>query len=154
MPGSGSRPTGTSGRTGAPGGTAGAGGAGGPGGGLGGSTQVSSAITRLLRANASHYTWVAATVGSESAAPLQLASGEPVMSIGGFNGTDNAPALAEFQRLVSQHKIHYFVGSNAHSFGGGSGAASAISSWVARHFTSRTVGGETVYNLTQPRTSG
>jgi hypothetical protein len=39
------------------------------------------------------------------------------------------------------------VGENAHSFGGGSGAASAISSWVAAHFTAHTVGGETVYNL-------
>ncbi len=72
------------------------------------------------------------------------------MSIGGFNGTDHAPTLAEFQRLVAEHKIHYFVGSNAHSFGGGSGAASAITSWVAAHFKAQTVGGETVYNLTLP----
>jgi 4-amino-4-deoxy-L-arabinose transferase-like glycosyltransferase len=132
-----------------------AGGAGGSlGGGLGGSTQVSKALARLLEKDASAYTWAAATVGSESAAPLQLATGQPVMSIGGFNGTDPAPTLAQFQRLVSEHKIHYFVGENADSFGGGSGDASAITAWVRAHFTSQTVGGETVYNLTQPRTSG
>jgi hypothetical protein len=71
------------------------------------------------------------------------------MSLGGFNGTDPAPTLAQFERLVSEHKVHYFVGANANSFGGGSGDASAIAKWVAGHFTSQTVGGETVYNLTQ-----
>jgi 4-amino-4-deoxy-L-arabinose transferase-like glycosyltransferase len=126
------------------------GGASGPGGGLGGSTTVSSALTRLLEQNAGAYTWAAATVGSESAAPLQLATGDAIMSIGGFNGTDPAPSLAQFERLVADHKIHYFVGQNAHSFGGGSGVASAIAKWVASHFTSRSIGGEIVYNLAEP----
>ena len=133
-------------------GTAGSGtaGAGGPGGGLGGSTQVSAALAALLRQGASGYRWAAATVGSESAAPLQLAARQPIMSIGGFNGTDPAPSLAEFKRLVADHQIHYFVGANAHSFGGGSGAAAQITTWVRTHFRSRTVGGTTVYDLTRP----
>ena len=134
--------TGTGGFT----GRGGAGRAGGPGG-LGGSTKVSTAMTSLLEKDAGAYTWVAATVGSESAAPLQLATGQPVMSVGGFNGTDPAPTLATFKKLVAEHKIHYFVGENSDSFGGGSGDAAAISAWVAAHFTAQTVGGETVYNL-------
>jgi 4-amino-4-deoxy-L-arabinose transferase-like glycosyltransferase len=116
-------------------------------GGLGGSTQVSSALTALLKDGASGYRWAAATVSSDSAAPLQLASGEPVMSIGGFNGTDPAPTLAQFERYVADHDIHYFVGANSHSFGGGSGDAAQITKWVEAHFRSQTVGGETVYNL-------
>ena len=123
------------------------------GGGLGGSTTVSGALTTLLEHDASRYTWVAATVGSESAAPLQLATRDPVMSIGGFNGTDPAPSLAQFERYVAEHKIHYFVGANAHSFGGGSGDASAITKWVTSHFKAETTGGETVYNLTEPISS-
>ena len=122
-------------------------GRGGFGGGLGGNTQVSSTLTRLLTAGSAGYTWAAATVGSESAAPLQLATGKPVLAIGGFNGTDPTPTLAQFERLVSEHKIHYFVGQNRSSFGGGSGAATAIASWVEAHFTARTVGGVTVYDL-------
>ena len=93
------------------------GGRGFPGGGLGGNTQVGSALTRLLKTGAAGYTWTAATVGSESAAPLQLATGQPVLAIGGFNGTDPAPSLAEFEKLVAEHKIHYFVGQNQASFG-------------------------------------
>jgi 4-amino-4-deoxy-L-arabinose transferase-like glycosyltransferase len=132
-----------------PGGSGGRGfgGRGFPGGGLGGNTQVSSALTRLLETGAAGYTWTAATVGSESAAPLQLATGQPVLAIGGFNGTDPAPSLAEFEKLVAEHKIHYFVGQNQASFGGGSGDASRITSWVESHFTGETVGGVTVFNL-------
>ncbi len=36
-------------------------------------------------ADAHDYTWVAATVGSNNAAGYQLASGAPVMAVGGFN---------------------------------------------------------------------
>lgn len=107
------------GGAGAPGGAGGTAGAGGIGG-LGGNTQVSSALTTLLRDGAAGDRWAAATVSSDSAAPLQLASGEPVMSIGGFNGTDPVPTLAQFERYVAEHEIHYFVGANADSFGGGS----------------------------------
>ena len=138
------------GRSGTAPGSAGGLGGSSPGGGLGGSTTVSSALTRLLEQDASRYTWVAATVGSESAAPLQLATDDPVMSIGGFNGTDPAPTLAQFEKYVAEDKIHYFVGENADSFGGGSGDAAAITSWVASHFTGTKVGDETVYNLTKP----
>jgi hypothetical protein len=129
------------------GGGRGFGGRGFGGGSLGGNTQVSSALTTLLTTGSAGYTWAAATAGSESAAPLQLATGKPVLAIGGFNGTDPTPTLAQFERLVSEHKIHYFVGQNRSSFGGGSGAAPDITSWVEAHFTAETVGGVTVYDL-------
>jgi 4-amino-4-deoxy-L-arabinose transferase-like glycosyltransferase len=121
----------------------------GAGGGLGGTTTVSSALTKLLEQGAGRYTWVAATEGSEGAAPLELATGDALMAIGGFNGTDPWPTLAVFKELVAKHEIHYFVGQGSQSFGGGSGS-SAIAAWVAAHFTKQTVGGQTVYDLTKP----
>ncbi len=122
------------------------------GGGLGGSTTVSSALTKLLEQDASSYKWVAATEGSEAAAPLELATGDAVVSIGGFNGTDPWPTLAVFKQLVANHEIHYYVGQGSQSFGGGRGS-SAISAWVAAHFKKQTVGGQTVYNLAEPLSS-
>jgi 4-amino-4-deoxy-L-arabinose transferase-like glycosyltransferase len=151
----GSSSTGSTGsRTGAPTtgtrGSAGFGG-GGAGGGLSGNTQVSSALIKLLETDASKYKWIAATEGSQSAAPIELATGgDAVMAIGGFNGTDPSPTLAQFKAMVAKGEIHYYVGASSSSFGGGSGS-STIASWVAAHFKSQTVGGTTVYNLTQAK---
>ena len=150
-PPGGTAPAGTGGTANRTGGfgARGTGGGGFGGGGLGGSTTVSSALTKLLEQDASGYKWVAATEGSEAAAPLELATGDAVMSIGGFNGTDPWPTLAEFQKLVANHEIHYYIGAGSESFGGGQGS-SAIATWVAAHFKKQTVGSETVYNLTEP----
>jgi hypothetical protein len=75
------------------------------------------------------------------------------MAVGGFNGTDPAPTLAEFQSLVRQRKIHYFVGTGGGMPGGramsGSDAARLIGAWVAANFTATTVDGTVLYDLTR-----
>jgi len=43
------------------------------------------------------------------------------------------------------------VCANQASFGGGSGSAALITAWVRAHFSSRTVGGITVYHLSAPK---
>jgi 4-amino-4-deoxy-L-arabinose transferase-like glycosyltransferase len=142
----------------AAGGAAGAGGRG--GGGFLNATTPGKALVTALQSRAGQYKWVAATINSNSAAGYQLASGDPVMAIGGFNGTDPAPTLAQFEQYVRAGKIHYFISSSG-GFGGGGGAlsggsgsdASKISSWVTSHFTAKTVGGSTIYDLTQPKTT-
>jgi 4-amino-4-deoxy-L-arabinose transferase-like glycosyltransferase len=143
---------GTAGGTGAPTGnadgtTGGAGiGAGIGGGGFGGGQTASTAVTALLKATTT--TWAAATIGSQSAAPLELASGKAVMAIGGFTGSDPSITLAQFEALVKAGKIHYFIGGGTGGGGGGS-ADTAITSWVSSHYTATTVGGSTVYDLTK-----
>ncbi|GAB3687242.1 glycosyltransferase family 39 protein [Angustibacter aerolatus] len=136
--------------------------AGGPGGGGGGGglltgSTSSAELTAALQADASSYTWVAAAVGSNTASGYQLASQEPVMAIGGFNGSDPAPTLAQFQAYVAAGEIHWVIGSGGGGLGqqnGGSSASSEIASWVAASFTAQTIGGTTVYDLTQGATDG
>jgi 4-amino-4-deoxy-L-arabinose transferase-like glycosyltransferase len=128
-------------------GRVGGGAAGGNGGGLLDASTPSSALGALLKSDADHYTWVAATVGAQSAAGYQLATDDPVMSLGGFNGSDPYPTLAEFEAIVNAGKVHYFIGGGSGAVGNGS-SMSAIATWVKAHFTSRTVGGVTVYDLT------
>jgi hypothetical protein len=134
-----------------------AGGLAGGGGGAGGllkASTPSAAVVSALKAGASKYTWVAAAVGSNSAAGFQLATQLPVMPIGGFNGSDPSPSLAQFKSLVAAGKIHYFIASGGGGARGGqqggSQSASAIASWVQSTFTSTTVGGVTLYDLTAP----
>ena len=153
LPSSGEFPGGTDRSPGGRAGFSSGGTAGGPGG-----ATTSAALSKLLETGASGYKWAAATVSSTSAASLELNSnGVPVMAIGGFTGSDPAPSLAEFKKLVAEHKIHYFIGGGMGGGGGfggaGSSDASQITSWVESHFTSKTVGGTTVYNLTSPKTS-
>jgi hypothetical protein len=121
---------------------------GGGAGGLLNATAPSAEVISALSANADRYTWVAAAIGSNNAAGYQLATGLPVMPIGGFNGSDPSPTLAQFQQYVADGRIHYFVGGNGFNANGGSRTAQQIATWVSQNFTATTVGGVTLHDLT------
>jgi 4-amino-4-deoxy-L-arabinose transferase-like glycosyltransferase len=158
----------------------------GGGGGLLNASTPSATTTKALRAGASGYKWAAAVVGANDAAGYELAARVPIMAIGGFNGTDPAPSLAEFENYVKEKRIHYFIagagfggggfggggfggggfggggfgggGFGGGGFGGGTATgstssddASEITTWVESTFTSTTIGGVTVYDLTGSR---
>ncbi|MGW9241853.1 ArnT family glycosyltransferase [[Kitasatospora] papulosa] len=137
-----------------PGGGTGEGGTGGGGGGMGGlldGASVDSEAKTLLKQNADAYTWTAAAIGSQNAASYQLATGDPVMAIGGFNGSDPSPTLAQFKKYVEDGEIHYFVSGGMGGGGmGGEGSSSRISAWVQENFEEVTVGSATFYDLTRP----
>jgi 4-amino-4-deoxy-L-arabinose transferase-like glycosyltransferase len=145
-------PNATTGRGQPGGGTAPGGGQ--AGGGMSGLLDASTpdaAVVQALEADADRYTWVAAAVGSNNAAGLQLATELPVMAIGGFNGSDPSPTLAQFQQYVADGRIHYFLaGGGFRGQQGGSQVADEINTWVSEHFTEVTIGGQTFYDLTQP----
>jgi hypothetical protein len=134
-----------------------AGGAGGALGGLLSGSVPGDKLVSRLDAHADSYTWVAAAVGSNQASGYQLATGDPVMAIGGFNGSDPTPTLAQFKAYVADGKVHYFIGGGGMGIGGGgpgggssSSTSTEISTWVTSTFTGQTVDGVTVYDLTAP----
>ncbi|MFF9814658.1 ArnT family glycosyltransferase [Streptomyces sp. NPDC014006] len=135
--------------------TGGEGGMGGGAGGLLNGANVSPAAKKLLETDAAKYTWVAASIGSQNAASYQLSTGDPVMAIGGFNGTDPSPTLAQFKEYVQEGKIHYFIAGGMGGMGGmggGHGTSSRITSWVQSTFKKVTAGSATFYDLTQKQT--
>ncbi len=115
----------------------------------GGGLTTANALIRALEKDAGSYRWVAAVFGSQSAATLELAThGEPVMAIGGFNGNGGNITLALFKAYVLAGDIHYFIASSGGSAAAGTGSSeAAISAWVSAHYSSSTIGGQTVYNL-------
>jgi hypothetical protein len=149
---SGTRPAG--GRSASAGASAGAGGI------AGGDMTVSAKLVSALRNDAGSYRWAAATSGAQSAASLELASGQAVMGIGGFSGEGGRLSLSAFERYVARGEVHYYVvsqggaGSGAPSGvggqpgGRGSSSSSTIASWVKANFKTATIGGTTVYDLT------
>ncbi|MYV42336.1 glycosyl transferase [Streptomyces sp. SID1328] len=132
-------------------------GPGGAGGLLNGAT-VSTKAKKLLLADADSYTWAAASTGSQNAASYQLATNKAVMAIGGFNGTDPSPTLAQFKRYVADGRIHYYIAGGGMGMGrtgearggmGAGGTATSISTWVEANFKKVTVGTATFYDLTR-----
>ncbi|GIM88449.1 hypothetical protein Ato02nite_002420 [Paractinoplanes toevensis] len=128
---------------------------GGPGGGgMGGESSSNSELTALLKASTTK--WSAAISGATSAAQLELDSGTAVIALGGWNGSDPSPTLAQFEAYVAAGQIHYYIAGGGMGGGGASGSstdAAQIATWVAAHYTATTVGGTTVYDLTQTATS-
>jgi 4-amino-4-deoxy-L-arabinose transferase-like glycosyltransferase len=104
--------------------------------------DTSSELATLL--SDTDTTWAAATTGGTRAADLELASGRPVIAIGGWSGGDPAPTLAEFQRYVADGRIAYYVNGGGM---GGPGGDGDIAQWVADNYTSTAVGDSTVYDL-------
>jgi 4-amino-4-deoxy-L-arabinose transferase-like glycosyltransferase len=145
----GTAPTGTTGT--APTETTGTGSTAGAAAGGGGGTSSSSALDTLLAKSTAR--WAAAIVGDQSAATLELSSGASVMSIGGWSGSDNSPTLAQFITYVKAGDVTYFLSSGSGGGGGGMGGGTSsvgtqITTWVAAHYTAKTVGGTTYYDLT------
>ena len=111
-----------------------------------GEATAGSQLTQMLKATTG--TWAAATISSQSAASLELASGKAVMGIGGWSGSDPAPTLAQFQQYVADGQVGYFVpGGRGGGMGGGAGGSSAITAWVEQNFAPITVDGQVIYNL-------
>ncbi|MBM2623066.1 glycosyltransferase family 39 protein [Actinoplanes sp. LDG1-06] len=118
----------------------------------GGGETANSELTALLEASGTK--WSAAVSGATSAANYELASGTSVIALGGWNGSDPSPTLEEFQAYVAAGEIHYYIsgggmGGGGGGMGGESTEAGQIASWVADNYTATTVGGSTVYDLTQ-----
>ena len=77
-----------------------------------------------------------------------------MIALGGFNGSEPFPSLALFQHYVSVGKVHYLIaGSTGGANNGGGSDTSALAMWVVANFTSQSVGGVTVYDLTAPTTA-
>ncbi|GAA3632423.1 ArnT family glycosyltransferase [Microlunatus ginsengisoli] len=150
--GMGGGPGGAPGQTGA--GQTGAGQPGtGSGSGSGSSSSSGGTADLVGMLNETTSRWSAAVVGDQSAAGYILSTNTAVMAIGGWSGSDDSPTLAQFQAYVANGDITYFI-AGGDARGGGMGGASSdsaatqITAWVEQNFTSTTVGGVTVYDLT------
>ncbi|POM22604.1 hypothetical protein BTM25_55540 [Actinomadura rubteroloni] len=99
---------------------------GGPGGG------VDAKMTSYLERNQGSARWLVAVSSAQSASSLILATGRPVIAMGGFTGSDPAMTVGKLQALVRSGRLRYVL------VGGGFGpdrGADGVSAWVREHGT-------------------
>jgi hypothetical protein len=107
-----------------------AGGLPGDGGGLGGNTS-DSALLNYLVANRGTASWIVAANSAQEAGSIEIATGLPVMAMGGFTGSDPAPTLAQLKSYISAGKLRFVLaGGGGGGFPGGGTDTSDRTAWV------------------------
>jgi 4-amino-4-deoxy-L-arabinose transferase-like glycosyltransferase len=102
----------------------------GDGGGLGGNTS-DSALLNYLVANRGTASWIVAANSAQEAGSIEIATGLPVMAMGGFTGSDPAPTLAQLKSYIASGKLRFVLaGGGAGGFPGGSTDTSDRTTWV------------------------
>ena len=115
-------------------------------------SQADSQLVQYLLQHQHSATWLVAVASANESAAIQLTSGQPVMAVGGFNGSDTPLTLEQFKQLVKAGKVRYYA-SSSHSRGGGGpgGGNNEITTWVKQIGTVVNYGGSdvTLYELSR-----
>lgn len=112
-------------------------------------TAESTLVQYLLKHQGSA-TWVVAVDSANSSAGIQIATGQPVMALGGFSGSDAVLTLDQFKQLVREGKVQYYATSGSGGMSGGPGGGSSeITTWIKANATVVNYGGTsmTLYKL-------
>jgi 4-amino-4-deoxy-L-arabinose transferase-like glycosyltransferase len=106
--------------------------AGGPG-----SDSADTSLVSYLEAHQGGAKYLVAATGSQTTASIIIASGKPVVTIGGFNGSDPAPTVSQLASMVAKGELkHVLVSSGGFGGGGpGGGSNSELTQWVKAHGT-------------------
>ncbi|HUB68846.1 MAG TPA: glycosyltransferase family 39 protein [Acidimicrobiales bacterium] len=104
-------------------------------------------VVAMLQREARSFKWVGAVVGGDPAAGYELATGLPVLAVGGFAGTDAYPSLVQFEGMVRSGEIHYFVTPGLPQPCGHPDDACLVAAWATAHFKGLRAGGVQLYDL-------
>ncbi len=104
-----------------------------------GRAQVDQALLSFLQVNTKDTYYLMAVPSSMQGADYVIATGRPVLYMGGFNGQDQVLSVDSLAALVNSGKLRYiYAGSEGggRGFGGGMATGQAdISLWVTSHCT-------------------
>ncbi|MCK9579852.1 MAG: glycosyltransferase family 39 protein [Methanoregula sp.] len=107
-------------------------GGGSPGGNTGsGMTGSNLGLSSYLISHHAGEQWIVAVSSSREAANIILNTGEPVMALGGFSGSDQVLTTESLKNLINEGRIRYFYTSASSEDRAGTSGNGAISSWVS-----------------------
>jgi 4-amino-4-deoxy-L-arabinose transferase-like glycosyltransferase len=85
---------------------------------------VNEALLEFLQANTQDVEYLVAVESSQVGAPFVLATGRPVLYMGGFGGQDNVVSADDLAQMVANGELRYIL------FGGGRGDKQEIVQWL------------------------
>jgi 4-amino-4-deoxy-L-arabinose transferase-like glycosyltransferase len=96
--------------------------------------QSLAALTSYLLAHRDHARFLVAASDAKTADPIALASGQPVITLGGFSGSDPTPTAGQLEQLLGSGRLRYVLLDAARVMrmqGTHRGAPPVL--WVQRH---------------------
>jgi 4-amino-4-deoxy-L-arabinose transferase-like glycosyltransferase len=109
----------------------------GPGAGGRGGAAADPALISYLKQHQGGATWIVAVTSAGESASIQLASGRPVMAMGGFMGSDPALNVDQLKAIISSGKLRYLLlagqGLDARGGPAGDGSGQARTAWVTQN---------------------
>jgi 4-amino-4-deoxy-L-arabinose transferase-like glycosyltransferase len=103
------------------------------GGALGTNASSDAKLIRYLEAHQGTAKYLVAVLNSNEADPIILATNKPVMTLGGFSGSDPILTTSKLAALVKSGQVKYFLLSSTGGFGPGGGGQSALITWIKQH---------------------
>lgn len=101
-------------------------------GGLQGRSSANEKLIAFLTENNTGEKWLVAVPDAAEAEPIILATGKPVIAVGGFSGNDKTMTVAKLEELVSSGELKYFLVTGGNR-GGSSG--DEVTAWVEKYGT-------------------
>ncbi|NWJ98000.1 MAG: glycosyltransferase family 39 protein [Chloroflexi bacterium] len=92
-------------------------------------------LIAFLEANQNGRTYLLATTSSQNASPIIIKTGQPVMALGGFQGSDPAMTAPKFAQLVTDNVVRYVLLDGGGGGGRMGGGSQAVTSWVQQNCT-------------------
>ncbi|MFA4877535.1 MAG: glycosyltransferase family 39 protein [Methanoregula sp.] len=92
-----------------------------------------SKLGKYLVSHTTGETWIVAVPSSHEAASLIIETGRPVMSLGGFSGSDTILTTESLTSLIGAGKVRYFFTPATSSGGDSISDNTIVFSWVSSH---------------------
>lgn len=89
-------------------------------------------LIAYLEANRAGYTYLLATTSSQNASPIIIETGQPVMALGGFMGSDQVVNAQQLAQIVANKTVRYFLLDGMRM---GFGGSQQPTGWVQQNCT-------------------
>jgi 4-amino-4-deoxy-L-arabinose transferase-like glycosyltransferase len=98
-----------------------------------GMSSVNTALISYLEAHKGNAKYLVAVVSSNEADSIILETNQPVMTLGGFSGSDPILTTSQLAALVKSEAVRYFLLNGTGGGGPGGGSQSTLITWITQH---------------------